>query len=168
MYPLCTPPVYGYTEGVHKRGTQNHSGFPKCPSPLKTKVFQHAQAYTTVCSSYHMGSPVLLPHARACSACWLYCPLLSQSRLWFFKLQRFRLNSQIHGDCPPDRISVTFLAQLGGNVTDYVTEMSLIHFGLFTDRHERLEQQYGNQLEICKAVMQHLTGKPVKEALLSI
>jgi hypothetical protein len=44
--------------------------------------------------------------------------------------------------------------------------MSLIHFGLFTDRYERLEQQYGNQLEICKAVMQHLTGKPVKEALL--
>ena len=23
--------------------------------------------------------------------------------------------------------------------------MSLIHFGLFTDRYERLEQQYGNQ-----------------------
>ena len=46
--------------------------------------------------------------------------------------------------------------------------MSLIHFGSFMDRHERPEQQYGNQLEIYKAVMQHLTGKPVKEALLSI
>ena len=65
-----------------------------------------------------------------------------------------------------DRISVTFQHKKRENVTDYVTEMSLIHFGLFTDRHERLEQQYGNQLEICKAVMQHLTGKPVKEALL--
>lgn len=61
------------------------------------------------------------------------------------------------------------LAQFRGNVTDNVFEMSLIHFELFTDRHERLEQQYGNQLEIYKTVMQHLTGKPVKEAwLLSI
>ena len=32
--------------------------------------------------------------------------------------------------------------------------------------HERLEQQYGNQLEIYKAILQHLTGKPVKEAML--
>ncbi len=37
-----------------------------------------------------------------------YCPLLSLSHLLIFELQRFRLNSQIHGDCPPDRISVTF------------------------------------------------------------
>ena len=28
------------------------------------------------------------------------------------------------------------------------------------------QQQYGNQLEIYKAVLQHLTGKPVKEAML--
>ena len=32
--------------------------------------------------------------------------------------------------------------------------------------HARLEQQYGNQLEIYKAVLQELTGKPVKEAML--
>ena len=44
-----------------------------------------------------------------------------------------------------DRISVTFQHKKRENVTDYVTEMSLIHFGLFTDRYERLEQQYGNQ-----------------------
>ena len=32
--------------------------------------------------------------------------------------------------------------------------------------HARLEQQYGNQLEIYKAVLQELTGKPVKETML--
>jgi hypothetical protein len=42
--------------------------------------------------------------------------------------------------------------------------MSLIHFGLFMDRYERLEQQYGNQPGIQLSSL-HLTGSPVKEAL---
>ena len=40
--------------------------------------------------------------------------------------------------------------------------MSLIHFGLFTDRYERLEQQYGKStgnLQNCHATLNRETGE---------
>ena len=52
-------------------------------------------------------------------------------------------------------------------IVDYKTDPMLpADHGSKEAFHARLEQQYGNQLEIYKAVLQELTGKPVKEAML--
>ncbi len=52
-------------------------------------------------------------------------------------------------------------------IVDYKTDHMLpADHGSKEAFHARLEQQYGNQLEIYKAVLQELTGKPVKEAML--
>ena len=73
-----------------------------------------------------------------------------------------------------DRIEVTGKIDLAledgdgtWRILDYKTDHMLpVDNGSKEAFHERLEQQYGNQLEIYKAVLQHLTGKPVKEAML--
>ena len=52
-------------------------------------------------------------------------------------------------------------------IVDYKTDHILpADHGSKEAFHARLEQQYGNQLEIYKAVLQELTRKPVKEAML--
>ena len=73
-----------------------------------------------------------------------------------------------------DRIEVTGKIDLAlededgtWRILDYKTDHMLpVDNGSKEAFHERLEQQYGNQLEIYKTVLQHLTGKPVKEAML--
>ena len=73
-----------------------------------------------------------------------------------------------------DRIEVTGKIDLAledgdgtWRILDYKTDHMLpVDNGSKEAFHERLEQQYGNQLEIYKAVLQHLTGKPIKEAML--
>ncbi len=52
-------------------------------------------------------------------------------------------------------------------ILDYKTDHMLpVDHGSREAFHERLERQYGKQLEIYKAVVQQLTGKTVKEAVL--
>ena len=73
-----------------------------------------------------------------------------------------------------DRIEITGKIDLAlededgtWRILDYKTDhMIPVDNGSKEAFHERLNQQYGNQLEIYKAVLQHLTGKLVKEAML--
>ncbi len=52
-------------------------------------------------------------------------------------------------------------------ILDYKTDRMLpADHGSREAFRARLEQQYGSQLEIYKAVLQELTGKPVREAML--
>ena len=52
-------------------------------------------------------------------------------------------------------------------ILDYKTDCMLpVDHGSTEAFHERLERQYGRQMDIYKAVLRHLTGKPVKKAVL--
>ncbi len=71
-----------------------------------------------------------------------------------------------------DRIEITGKIDLAlededgtWRIIDYKTDHMLpADHGSKAAFHERLELQYGNQLELYKAVMEHLTGRAVKEA----
>ena len=84
---------------------------------------------------------------------------------------RLKAVGGVHGE---ERIEVTGKIDLvleDGDGTwrllDYKTDRMLpCDNGSREAFHERLEQQYGHQLDIYKAVLHHLTGKPVREALL--